>query len=153
MMLSRGARLCEQIIRTARVRRGGARECGRPYLARRLGCSARQVSRYVAELREAGRLEVTPPRRQRTANGWRTLGVNTYRLPRPGHPAPHVLDTHNRRSRRGDTPVTPPPRGGRMRGRSGPASHDPAELTNPAEAIAAMLARLTPPGGGGHAQG
>jgi hypothetical protein len=153
MILSRGARLCEQIIRTARVRRGGARECGRPYLARRLGCSPRQVSRYVAELREAGRLEVTPPRRQRTANGWRTIGVNTYRLPRPGHPAPHVLGTHNRRSRRGDTHGTPPPRGGRVGWRTAPPPTDPSELINPADAIAAMLTRYTPPGGGGHAQG
>lgn len=138
MLLSRGARLCEQIIRTARGRRGGMRECGRPYLARRLGCSTRQVSRYVAELRDAGRLEVTPPRRTRTREGWRTIGVNVYRLTRSPHPAPHVLDQQTRRSRRGDTHVTPPPRGGRWGGSDAPDG----PLIDPGPAAARMLALL-----------
>lgn len=111
LMLSRGARLCESIIRNARARRGGQRECGRPYLARRLGCSVRQVSRYVRELREAGRLEVVPPRRERRRDGWRSVGVNRYRLTCAPNPAPHVTGTQTRRSRRGDTHVTPSPRG------------------------------------------
>lgn len=135
MMLSRGARLCEQIIRCSRARRGGVRECGRPYLARRLGCSPRQVSRYVAELAAAGRLHVTPPRKVRTTKGWRTVGVNTYRLPCPSHPAPHVIGTHNRRSARGDTHGTPP-----LSGSEGRAA-EPAEptLVDPAAAAAALL--------------
>lgn len=137
MILSRGARLCESIIRTARAQRGGVRSCGRPYLARRLACSQRTVSRYVAELREAGRLEVTPPRRVRTSRGWRTAGVNTYRLCRPSHPAPHV---QTRRSRRGDTHVTPTPNGVRVAGSRPPA---PGQLISPAEAIAAMRRHLT----------
>lgn len=143
--LSRGARLCESIIRAARARRGGRRECGRPYLARRLACSQRTVSRYVKELRDAGRLEVTPPRRVRTPAGWRTEGVNTYRLPCPSNPAPHV---HNRRSRRGDTHVTPPPRGV---GGTAPRGHVPAHHTtttekiDPGPAAAALLARLLAP--------
>lgn len=135
--LSRGARLCESIIRAARAERGGLRRCGRPYLARRLACSQRTVSRYVAELRAAGRLEVTPPRRARTRTGWRTCGVNVYRLPVPPHPAPHT-----RRSRRGDTHGTPVPNGTRV----GRAAHPPppelGQLINPAEAIRAQLARL-----------
>jgi hypothetical protein len=135
MMLSRGARLCEQIIRCARARRGGTRECGRGYLARRLGCSKRQVSRYVLELRESGRLEVTPPRKVRTPRGWRTCGVNAYRLTRPAHPAPHVETC---RSRRGDTHVTPPLTG------SGhtPCDPGPPGLIDPRHAAAAMLAAL-----------
>lgn len=136
MILSRGARLCESIIRCARPRRGGVRSCGRPYLARRLGCSQRTVSRYVAELRAAGRLEVTPPRRHHTARGWRTIGVNTYRLPCRAHPAPHV---QKRRSVRGDTRVTPSPSGDRL----APAQPEPGHLINPTEAIAAMRRRLT----------
>lgn len=115
-MLSRGARLCEAIIRAARTRPGGIRQCGRPYLARRLGCTPRTVSRYVAELRREGRLEVTPPRRARGPKGWRTIETNRYRLPRPVNHAPHVDNTHNRRSRRGDTHVTPPPSGVRAAG-------------------------------------
>lgn len=137
MILSRGARLCESIIRTARAKRGGHRECGRPYLARRLGCSQRTVSRYVAELRDAGRLEVTPPRRTRTARGWRTVGVNLYRLTRTPHPAPHV---QSRRSRRGDTPVTPLPNGSRRGGACAAAPPDPGQLVSPRDAIARMLA-------------
>lgn len=144
-LLSRGARLCEQIIRCARARRGGVRVCGRPYLARRLGCSPRQVSRYVAELRQAGRLDVTPPQRVRTVRGWRTCGVNTYRLTRPAHPAPHV---HNRRSDRDDTRVPPPPSGGR--GGTPPGVSPP--LTDPARAAAELLALLTT-GGGPRASG
>lgn len=132
-MLSRGARLCEQIIRCARARPGGLRQCGRPYLARRLGCSTRQVSRYVAELRDAQRLEVTPPRRTRTRAGWRTVGVNTYRLPHRSDPAPHVETC---RSRRGDTHVTPPPRGGRG------CAPGPTARVDPAAAAASLLALL-----------
>lgn len=115
MILSRSARLCESIIRHARTHRGGTRVVGRPYLARRLDCSPRQVSRYVAELKQAGRLEVTPPRKVRTPKGWRTVGTNTYRLPCPPHPAPHT-----RRSTRGDTHVTPPLKGSDMGGRPAP---------------------------------
>lgn len=140
MMLSRGARLCESIIRAARARRGGSRECGRSYLARRLGCSVRTVSRYVAELRDAGRLEVTPPRRVRTCKGWRTAGVNTYRLPCHPNPAPHVVDNqHSRRSSRGATHVTPPPRGGRAGGLE--ADRLPAwwHITDPDQRMAAYL--------------
>jgi len=138
--LSRGARLCESIIRAARAQRGGIRSCGRPYLARRLACSQRTVSRYVAELRDAGRLEVTPPRRHRTRRGWRTIGVNSYRLPCTPHPAPHV---QTRSSRRGDTRVTPLPSGSRVGGASRPTPTDPGPLINPADAIAAMRARFT----------
>jgi hypothetical protein len=135
MMLSRGARLTEQIIRCARARKGGARVCGRGYLARRLGCSTRQVSRYVAELRASGRLEVTPPRRERTGDGWRTCGVNSYRLTRRPHPAPHV---ENRRSTRGDTGVTPPLAG------SGhtPCAPAPAGRIDPRHAATRLLAAL-----------
>lgn len=136
MILSRGARLCESIIRTARAQRGGVRSCGRPYLARRLACSQRTVSRYVAELREAGRLEVTPPRRHRTARGWRTIGVNTYRLRCTSHPAPHV---QNRRSGRGDTHVTPSPSGDRL----ALAQPGPGQLITPSQARAAIHRRLT----------
>jgi hypothetical protein len=138
VILSRSARLCEAIIRQSRARKGGVRECGRPYLARRLGCSTRQVSRYVAELREAGRLHVTPPRRVRTSRGWRTAGVNAYRLPCQPHPAPHI-----RRSGRDDTGVLPP-----LTGSEGtpPGACDPPPLHDPRAAIAAVLARhgLTP---------
>lgn len=140
VILSRGARLCESIIRHARTKRGGIRECGRPYLARRLGCSPRTVSRYVAELRAAGRLEVTPPRRRRTRNGWRSVGVNGYRLPRPAHPAPHV---QTRRSRRGDTHGTPSPNGDRVdRGSPPIPGHDPADRVDPGAAIALLLERI-----------
>lgn len=132
MILSRGARLCESIIRAARPRGGGVRVCGRPYLARRLDCSTRQVSRYVAELRDAGRLEVTPPRRKRTAVGWRTCGVNSYRIPCHPDPAPHVRLC---RSGRGDTGVTPPPSGGRDARPGHP-------LIDPTAAAHALLARL-----------
>ena len=139
MILSRGARLCESIIRAARAQRGGVRTCGRPYLARRLGCSQRTVSRYVAELRDAGRLEVTPPRRRRTRTGWCTVGVNAYRLPRTPHPAPHV---QTRRSGRGDTHDTPPPNGGRGGRATRTAPPDPGQLINPTEAIAEFRRRL-----------
>lgn len=116
-MLSRGARLCESIIRASRARSGGARVCGRPYLARRLGCSVRTVSRYVAELRDAGRLDVTPPKRVRTCKGWRSTGTNTYRLPCKANPAPHVVGPARlRRSARDATRVTPPPKGVRAGG-------------------------------------
>jgi hypothetical protein len=138
-VLSRGARLCEAIIRNARARQGGVRECGRPYLARRLGCSTRTVSRYVAELRDAGRLDVVAPARRRTARGWRTIGVNAYRFTRPPHPAPHV---QTRRSRRGDTHVTPSPSGLGCGTRSGPHTPEPGPLINPAGAIAAMRAAI-----------
>jgi hypothetical protein len=140
-VLTRGARLCETIIRTARARRGGVRECGRPYLARRLGCSTRQVSRYVAELRDAGRLDVTPPHRVRTPNGWRTRGVNVYRLTRPPHPAPHVQ--HPCRSGRDDSHVTPPLTGS---GRPVPDPHD-RQLIDPTRAAARLLAGLLGPPG------
>lgn len=136
MILSRGARLCESIIRCARAQRGGIRSCGRPYLARRLGCSQRTVSRYVAELRAAGRVEVTPPRRRRTSRGWRTIGVNAYRLPCRAHPAPHV---QNRRPGRGDTHGTPSPNGDRL----APAQPDPGRLITPSEAMAQLRRRLT----------
>lgn len=138
MILTRGARLCEAIIRTARARHGGLRECGRPYLARRLGCSTRQVSRYVAELRDAGRLDVTPPRKVRTSKGWRTAGVNCYRLTRPPHPAPHVTGPRFRRSGRGDTHVTPPLAG------SGRQAAEPAaaDLIDPSAAAAKLLALI-----------
>jgi hypothetical protein len=134
-MLSRSARLCESIIRHARARKGGVRECGRPYLARRLGCSTRQVSRYVAELRDAGRLHVTPPRRHRTPKGWRTSGVNAYRLTCQPHPAPHI-----RRSGRGDTLVTPPLTGSEGHPLGGGDPH-PNMTLDPRAAIAAVLAR------------
>jgi hypothetical protein len=118
-MLSRGARLCEQIIRVSKARQGGIRQVGRPYLARRLGCSVRTVSRYTTELVEAGRLDRIPPRKVRRANGWRTIEVNRYRLTRTAHPAPHV-QTHNRRSSRSDTHGTPPLAGSDYRGRPAP---------------------------------
>lgn len=141
-MLSRGARLCEQIIRHSRARRGGARECGRPYLARRLGCSVRTVSRYVAELRDAGRLDVTAPPRTKTSRGWRCTGVNTYRLTAPPNPAPHVTG-RSRRSARGDTHVTPSPNGDRATAPQGVGAPGPGGLIDPTAAAAALLARLT----------
>ena len=144
-ILSRGARLCEQIIRTATSRKG-ARQVGRPYLARRLGCSTRTVSRYTAELIEAGRLDRIPPRKVRTAKGWACVGTNTYRLPCSPHPAPHVL-RHPRRSGRGDTPVTPSPYGDR-RGGAAQAAGPPVDAT---AAVQLALARLT--GGGGRGGG
>lgn len=143
MILSRGARLCEAIIRNAKARKGGQRECGRPYLARRLGCSQRTVSRYVAELRAAGRLDVVPPRRERTPKGWRTIGCNRYRLTRTAHPAPHVQ--RFRRSGRGDTRVTPSPSGERKRR----ARHAPGPLIDPSAAVAAMQALRAAALGGG----
>lgn len=134
MILSRGARLTEQIIRVARARPGGTRECGRPYLARRLGCSTRQVSRYVQELRRAGRLDVTPPRRVRTPHGWASIGCNRYRLTCTPHPAPHVQQTC--RSSRGDTHVTPPLTG------SGGSTPDPHRI-DPAAAASRLLALIS----------
>lgn len=129
--------MCESIIRASKAHRGGLRVCGRPYLARRLGCTTRTVSRYVAELREHGRLEVTPPRRKRTHVGWRTTGTNTYRLPCPVNHAPHV---HNRRSRRGDTHVTPSPSGDRVPRAAG--TTPPPSLIDPGPATARMLATM-----------
>jgi hypothetical protein len=102
---SRGARLCAHVIRQSRPRKGGLRRCGRSLLANRLGCSVRTVSRYLVELREAGELEVIPPRRVWTPTGWRTVECNGYRLPPSRRRLP--------RSRRGDTAVTPPPSGAR----------------------------------------
>lgn len=113
--LSRGARLCEHLIRRSRPRRGGLRRCGRPYLARRLGCSTRTVSRYVRELVAAGALDVVPPRRAWTGAGWRTVEVNGYLPRRPSRP-------HRPRSTRDDTAVTPPPSGGRATAPHGAAS-------------------------------
>lgn len=139
--MSRGARLCESIIRSARARAGGRRQVGRPYLARRLGCSVRTVSRYVAELRQAGRLEVTPPRRERVPGGWRSVGTNTYRLPCSPNPAPHVTGPARlRRSRRDATHVTPSPNGDRGTPPARPAwlpKPNADGLIDPAEAMAA----------------
>lgn len=135
MILSRGARLCEAIIRNAKSR-NGQRVVGRSYLARRLGCSNRTVSRYTAELRAAGRLEVVPPRRVRTETGWACVGVNRYRLTRTPHPAPHV---QTRRSRRDDTRVTPSPNGDRC----GRAQRPHGPLRDPAAAAAELLALLS----------
>ena len=78
--LSRGARLCRQLISLARPGRDGRRYVGRARLASQLRCSQRQVSRYTAELRRAGALTVEPPRRELTEAGWRTVGVNGYTL-------------------------------------------------------------------------
>jgi hypothetical protein len=141
-VISRGARLCESIIRKARSKQGGGRECGRPYLARRLGCSVRQVSRYVRELHDAGRLEVTPPRKTRTERGWRSIGTNTYRFNGRYHPAPHVLNGHNRRSTRGDIPVTPTPSGFVPPGAKRPGGgHIPETYTpRPTETVPASTA-------------
>lgn len=136
MILSRGARLCEAIIRNAKARKGGVRECGRPYLARRLGCSQRTVSRYTAELRRAGRLDWEEPERVKTDKGWRMRGCNRYRLTRRPHPAPHV---QTRRSGRGDTHVTPSPNGDRMRR----AQHPPGVRLDPAAAAAELLSLLS----------
>lgn len=148
-VLSRGARLCESIIRAARAGRGGRRVVGRPYLARRLGCTVRTVSRYLAELRTAGRLEVTPPRKTKTSRGWRTLGTNTYRLLDRVNHAPHVTGPARlRRSARGDTHVTPPPTGSGASGPQGPRAASSAhqthtdDLIHPGAAAAALLARL-----------
>lgn len=144
-MLSRGARLCEQIIRTSRARRGGVHECGRPYLARRLGCSVRTVSRYVRELREAERLDVTPPPRQRHGKGWRTHGVNVYRLTCASNPAPHVTGPARlRRSGRGDTYVTPSPNGDRVTTGIRPGHPRNHAQTTPAEALAYITSLLSP---------
>lgn len=146
--LSRGARLCEALIRAAKTRRGGVRVCGRPYLARRLGCSQRTVSRYLRELREAGRLEVTPPRKVRTSKGWRTTGTNAYRLPCRHNLAPHV---HKRRSGRDDTPVTPLPNGSRTGGLSRPRRRpvdNDTPLIDPAAEAAALVEALLARGSG-----
>lgn len=148
-VLSRGARLCESIIRAARAQQGGRRVVGRPYLARRLGCSVRTVSRYVAELRAAGRLDVCPPRKVRRREGWRTVGTNAYRLLDRVNHAPHVTGPARfRRSRRGDTLVTPPPSGSVASGAQQRAAaaddqqtHD-YDLIDPGPAAAALLARL-----------
>lgn len=102
--LTRGARLTRHLLALSRPYKGGIRHCGRRYLAARLGCSTRTVSRYVAELRRAGLIEVAPPRRHRTEAGWRTVGVNGYRLR-----SPHRLVARSGRSRRDDTRGTPPP--------------------------------------------
>jgi hypothetical protein len=109
--LSRGARLCELLIRRSRPHRGGLRRCGRPFLARRLGCSTRTVSRYVAELRHAGVLDVLPPRRKFTGAGWRTIEVNGY-LVRRHRPSSHRDDKH----------VPPPPTGSGRRPHQAPSS-------------------------------
>jgi hypothetical protein len=144
--LSRGARLCESIIRNARARAGGRREVGRPYLARRLDCSVRTVSRYIAELRAAGRLEVAPPRKTRTAKGWRTIGTNVYRLLERANPCPHVTGPARlRRSARDATGVTPPPTGSEVARPSGgwaPLDQQHTDLIDPGPAAAALLARL-----------
>lgn len=137
VIISRGARLCEAIIRNAKARKGGEREVGRSYLARRLGCSTRTVSRYTAELVAAGRLDRVPPRRERTTTGWRTVGCNRYRLRCRPHPAPHV---QKRRSVRGDTCVTPSPCGDRMARASHAPGVDAGQLVDPAAAIAQLRA-------------
>ena len=104
--LSRGARLTHRILRGLRPLPGGLRRMGRKGLARRLGCSDRQVTRYTGELVAAELIERVPPRRVRTADGgWRCAGVNAYRMIREG------VRQHRRRSDRGDTGVTPPPKG------------------------------------------
>lgn len=144
--LSRGARLCESIIRAARAQRGGRRVVGRPYLARRLACSVRTVSRYIAELRAAGRLDVVPPRKTRTSKGWRSVGTNAYRLLDRVNHAPHVNGPARfRRSARGASLVTPPPTGSEGSGTRAclAAAHDVfTDLIDPAPAAAALLARL-----------
>lgn len=109
MTLSRGARLCEHIIRRSRPMRGGLRRCGRNYLAARLNCSPRTVSRFVRELRDAGHVEVVRPRRQLTAAGWRTVECNGYRI------------RHRASSHRGDTGVTPLPKGSRAAAHTTPS--------------------------------
>lgn len=124
--LSFGAMECERRIRAARVRKGGQRECGRSYLANRLGVTVRQVSRYLKELRDAGRIEVTPPRRVKRRDGWRTDGVNRFRL-LCDH-ATLTRQTHNRRSRRGDTYVRPLPNGSRAGRAADP--HRPISIYN-----------------------
>jgi hypothetical protein len=138
--LSRGARLCELLIRRSRPHRGGLRRCGRPFLARRLGCSTRTVSRYVAELRDAGRVDVLPPRRKFTGAGWRTIEVNGY-----------LIRQHRPSSHRHDRPVTPPPDGGRgtapvaasspaLEGQSAGASAPTPEYVASRHALRAQLA-------------
>lgn len=145
MILSRGARLCESIIRAARARRGGRRECGRPYLARRLGCSVRTVSRYIRELREAGRLVVVPPPKVRTSKGWRTRGVNTYQLEATPNPAPHVTGRQRlRRSGRDATGVTPPPTGSGAPAHEGPvAASGPLDIMLERQAAAEAAAQAS----------
>jgi hypothetical protein len=78
--VSHGAWLTYQAIARSRPHRGGLRRVGRSRLASRVRRTVRQVGRYLAELRTAGYIEVTPPRRVLTPDGWRTLGVNCYRL-------------------------------------------------------------------------
>lgn len=68
--LSRGARLCRQLISQARPARDGRRYLGRCRLASLLGCSTRTVSRYTAELRRTGALvEVKRPRAEHVGDG------------------------------------------------------------------------------------
>lgn len=96
--VSHGAWLTYQALARSRPRKGGLRQVGRCRLAAVLRRTTRQVSRYVAELRDAGYIDVIPPRRARTPKGWRTLEVNRYRL-------------HRRSSARNDMRVTSPPPG------------------------------------------
>lgn len=111
--LSRGAKLARHMLAAMRPSKGGIRHCGRSKLASRLRCSTRQVSRYVRELREAGYVDVVPPRRERRPEGWRSVGVNGYLL------TPRY--SHRRSSRRGDTYVIPPRKLGRG------SAHTPAD--------------------------
>jgi hypothetical protein len=134
--VSHGAWLTYQALARSRPHKGGLRQVGRCRLASILRRTTRQISRYVAELRAAGYIEVIPPRRLRTPKGWRTIEVNRYRL-------------HRRSSPRNDMRVIPPPSGVERRRPAGeptplppPFAADPTAASPPTEAFRAARAAL-----------
>jgi DNA-binding transcriptional ArsR family regulator len=96
--LSWGAIGVWDVIRSTRRGHGGTYNVSRKRVARMTMLSARQVSRYLSELRNAGILEVRPPRKVRTERGWRSVGFNVYRFT-----VKRATIPNKRRSRRGDT--------------------------------------------------
>jgi hypothetical protein len=134
--VSHGAWLTYQALARSRPHKGGLRQVGRSRLASIVRRTTRQVSRYLAELRAAGYIEVIPPRRLRTPKGWRTVEVNRFRI-------------HRRRSARDDMAVTPPSTRVERRRPAGeptpvpaPFAADPSPPSPPTEAFRAARAAL-----------